>query len=205
MISLKDTGVFTLFDCVTLVVFFLVLGMGVPGFCQGRCQGLTKSQGVLEISFEYERQKTIASNQFALWIEDAKGNLVKTIYVTRFTGRGGYEKRPECLPEWVKKANPPSWTEEMIDVIATATPKGGPQVYTWDGHDEAGNLVAPGEYRFVLEANLFWSNRVVYSGVFHYGGESESEIPVTATYFEEQTREGMIKNVRAKYTASEPL
>ncbi|MEN3186315.1 MAG: DUF2271 domain-containing protein [Atribacterota bacterium] len=202
MVSWKDMGMFLVFSHVILVTFFLFLGNPLPGYCQGWCEGITKSQGVLEISFEYERQKTIASNQFALWIEDAKGNLVKTIYVTRFTGRGGYEKRPECLPEWVKKANPSLWSREMVDGIATATPKGGLQVYTWDGHDEVGNLVVPGEYCFVLEANLLWSSRVVYRGMFHYGRESQDEIPVTVTYFGERTREGMIKNVNAKYTAS---
>lgn len=203
MVSWKDIGMFLIFSGVILVAFFLVLGGTLPGYCQGRCQGITKSQGVLEVSFEYERQKTIASNQFALWVEDAQGNLVKTIDVTRFTGQGGYERRPECLPEWVKKANPSSWTREMVDTVATATPKGGLQVYTWDGHDEAGNLVAPGKYSFVLEANLLWSNRVVYRGTFHYGGESQDEIPVTVTYFGERTREGMIGNVKAKYTATE--
>lgn len=181
------------------MVVFGSLGMVGPGFCQG----ITRSQGVLEVSFEYVRQRTIASNQFALWIEDAEGNLVKTIYVTRFTGRGGYTRRPDCLPTWVKKANPSSWPAALVDTIATATPPGGLLVYTWDGHDEAGNLVAPGEYRFFLEANLYWANRVLYSASFHYGGESQEEIPLSVTYSGDDARREMIRNLRVRYVASE--
>lgn len=188
---------------IVLMVALFVGGNVVLGYCQGRCVGITRSQGILEISFEYTQQKTIASNQFALWIEDSQGSLVKTLYVTRFTGQGGYKRRPESLPEWVKKADPSSWPKELIDAVATATPKSGLQVYTWDGRDEAGNLVAPGEYRFVLEANLLWSNRALYKGTFRYGGESVEEIPVVVTYVGEPVHEEMIQNVKAKYTARE--
>ncbi len=184
---------------IVLLVFFGSPSMVVPG----RCQGIQRSLGVLEVSFEYVKQRTIASNQFALWIEDAEGNLVKTIYVTRFTGRGGYERRPDCLPTWVGKANPSSWPETMMATIATATPSGGLRVYTWDGRDEAGNLVAPGEYRFFLEANLYWANRVLYSASFHYGGESQEEIPLSVWYSGDDARREMIRNLRVRYIASE--
>ena len=72
-------------------------------------------------------------------------------------------------------------------------------MYTWDGRDEGGNLVEPGEYYFFLEATLYWSNRVLYSGSFRYGGESEEAIPISVTYFGEERYAGMIRGVKARY------
>jgi len=160
-----------------------------------------KSLGILEISFDFTRQRTIASNQYALWIEDAQGNLVKTLFVTGFTGRGGYLRRPDCLPTWVQKARPASRTPQEIDAITRATPKSGTQVYTWDGRDAQGNFVPPGTYRFLIEATLYWSNRVLFVGTFVYGGESVDAIPITVEYFGKGANEGMIGNVKARYVA----
>lgn len=62
-----------------------------------------QTSGKVEIKFNYEKRAGIASNQFAVWIEDEDGNFIKTLYVTRFTGNGGYKKRPDALPLWSKK------------------------------------------------------------------------------------------------------
>uniref|UniRef100_A0A7V4DH71 DUF2271 domain-containing protein n=1 Tax=Candidatus Caldatribacterium californiense TaxID=1454726 RepID=A0A7V4DH71_9BACT len=161
-----------------------------------------EQRGVLEITLDFERQRTIASNQYAVWIEDEEGNLVKTLYVTRFTGRGGYRQRPDCLPTWVKKANPASLPPQTVDAITSATPQSGRQMYTWDGKDENGHPVPPGTYRFFVEATLFWSSRVLFSGTFAYGEGSVEDIPITVEYFGERHNEGMITNVRARVVPS---
>ena len=71
----------------------------------------------LEVSFNYQKQAGPGSNQYAVWIENEKGEVVKTLFVTSFTTKGrvrgneqpmrGYVKRPNCVPTWVKtvKAN----------------------------------------------------------------------------------------------------
>ncbi|MCD8029788.1 MAG: DUF2271 domain-containing protein [Bacteroides sp.] len=51
-----------------------------------------KKIGKLEITVDYKRQDGRGSNQYAVWVEDAVGNLVKTLYVTQFTADGGYKK-----------------------------------------------------------------------------------------------------------------
>lgn len=186
-----------------IVLLFVLSGTGVcfGGEKDDESEAKGESKGILEISFDFTRQRTIASNQYAVWIEDAEGNMVKTLYVTAFTGRGGYLRRPDCLPTWVKKANPASLAPEEIDAISSATPKSGQQTYTWDGKDEEGNYVSLGEYRFFIEATLYWSNRVVFTGTFVYGGESIEDIPVTVERFGGKENEGMITNVKAEYKA----
>lgn len=83
------------------------------------------TNGILEISFDFARGTTPASSQFAVWIEDSSGNLVKTLYVTNFTANGGYAKRKESIPTWVSKAKPSVLPEAELDAISGATPQAG--------------------------------------------------------------------------------
>ena len=42
----------------------------------------------LEVSFNYQRQAGPGSNQYAVWIENEKGEFVKTLFVTSYTAKG---------------------------------------------------------------------------------------------------------------------
>jgi len=69
--------------CLVLFIISLILpGGGNYSFSKNT---ENRSKGTLEISFDFKRQGTIASNQYAVWIEDDKGKLIKTLYVTRYT------------------------------------------------------------------------------------------------------------------------
>jgi len=157
--------------------------------------------GFLEVSFKFKR-KGIASSQYAIWIEDKAGNLIKTVFVTSFTGKGGYTFRRDCLPVWVNKVRP-EFRRLEVDAVSGATPPGGKQVYIWDGKDQYGNPVAPGEYRFYLEANLYWSDRVLYKGNFFHGGPPQEDIPVSISYFGRQRNKDMIQEFKARYVTTQ--
>jgi len=68
--------------------------------------GTMFEKAAIEIEFDYEKQAGPGSNQWAVWIEDEAGAIVKTLFVTSFTADGGYVPRPACTPIWVGKANP---------------------------------------------------------------------------------------------------
>jgi len=51
----------------------------------------------------------------------------------------------------VEKSNLASMTKAEVDAISGATPRTGTQSYTWDLTDANGDMVLPGEYRFVVE------------------------------------------------------
>ena len=42
----------------------------------------------LEVSFNYQRQAGPGSNQYAVWIENEKGEFVKTLFFTSYTAKG---------------------------------------------------------------------------------------------------------------------
>jgi hypothetical protein len=142
----------------------------------------------VEISFSYTRQPGAASNQFALWVEDARGKVVKTIYATEFTARGGWERRPESIPLWVSRSGLAAMTQERIDALTTPTPRPGLLRYTWDGTGQDGAALPQGTYQVYLEATLRRENRVLYQAAVELGG-GPAEIKAEAQYFGTGTAE----------------
>ena len=130
----------------------------------------------LEVSFNYQRQGGPGSNQYAVWIENEKGEFVKTLFVTSFTTKGrarggeqakrGYIVRPACVPVWVKTSKAEEKTDAQLDAVTGATPQSGAQTFTWDFTDEQGKAVSQGTYKVKVEATLIFDSDIVYTGTF---------------------------------------
>ena len=69
--------------------------------------------------------------QFSVWLEDENGNFIRTLYVTQRASKKNWrmspkEGRPESLPVWYHKSkNKAAKTENELDAVTSATPKGG--------------------------------------------------------------------------------
>jgi hypothetical protein len=178
-----------------------------------RTDAQSARHGAVTISFDYAKQSGHASNQFAVWIEDAAGECVKTLYATRFTAEGGYRNRPDSIPLWVERSGLADMSDERIDAITGATPKTGPLEYVWDLTDENGNPMPDGTYKFFVEASLRWKNRVLCSGEIAVGGTpTTAEAPAAFSYeasdgqsalTADAPENGMIGTVRAAYVPAE--
>ncbi|MDR0424218.1 MAG: DUF2271 domain-containing protein [Clostridiales Family XIII bacterium] len=156
-----------------------------PSLSGAGVSGGAGSDGRIVISFDYEKQSGIASNQFAVWIEDENGRHVKTLYATAFTANGGYERRPDSIPTWVSKSGLASMTKEQVDAISSATPASGRLSYTWDLTDADGETVtADVKYKFFVEGNLRWKNRVLYSGLIDLGNMPAGLDPIVEYNYE---------------------
>lgn len=186
---------------VTFLIMFWVLAVNAPPAFTGE-KGSEADAGTsprVEISFVYQRQTGMASNQFAVWMEDASGKYIKTLYVTRFTAEGGWQKRQQALPVWVKAAQPLDIPSGEIDAITGATPSAGNLTYVWDCKDSNGDMVPAGEYRYIVEATLRWDNRVVYSGTIKTGDHAQQSMATSEFFGDSEQERGMITNVAAKY------
>ena len=162
----------------------------------------------LEVSFDYQRQAGPGSNQYAVWIENEKGNVVKTLFVTSYTTKGrarggeqpkrGYIVRPACVPTWVKTVKADEKTDQQLDAVTGATPQaGGTQTFTWDFTDEQGKAVPQGDYKVVVEATLFFDSDIIYSGTFSTK-DKEGNIKLTSTLTkEDEQHKNMVTNVKA--------
>ena len=136
----------------------------------------TKKGKTLEVSFNYQKQAGPGSNQYAVWIENEKGEVVKTLFVTSFTTKGrvrgneqpmrGYVKRPNCVPTWVKTVKAESLSDQQLDGVTGATPQAnGKQTFTWDFTDLQGKKVKDGKYCVKVEATLYQASSIVYTGI----------------------------------------
>ncbi|MDR1692830.1 MAG: DUF2271 domain-containing protein [Oscillospiraceae bacterium] len=167
------------------------------------------SADAVTVSFDFTSQGGYASNQFAVWVEDGNGALIKTLYAAEFTADGGYKARPDSIPEWVAKSGLASMEQTEVDAVSGATPKSGRVSFVWDMTDTGGDAVRPGSYTIYVEGSLRWKNRVVYSGVIATDGAAVT-VPLTAEVFYEASdvqdaltsdspENNMLSNVTAKF------
>ena len=163
----------------------------------------SKKASAVELSFNYQKQAGAGSNQWAVWIENSEGKVVRTLTVTSFTskgrgGRRGYTFRPTCVPTWVKNAKAEEMTDEQIDAVTGATPsQSGIQTYTWDFKDADGKDVPAGDYKICFEATLYFNSILLYSGTFSTKDKA-GEIKLTSTLTEEdEAHKNMITQVKA--------
>ncbi len=165
--------------------------------------------GSLELSFQYNKQVGPGSNQYAVWIENAEGQVVKTLFVTEFTAKGrsrdgskparGYTYRTSCVPTWVQHVGAENLSDEQMDAVSGATPAAsGVQTFTWDFTDQAGAPVAKGDYRFFIEATYNGESYVTHSGTVRFGAPA-GDLPVETSYTKaSEERKDMITDVKAR-------
>lgn len=101
---------------------------GSSAYAAGQSNADAASESV-DIAFDYQRGG-IASSQYAIWVEDAAGKPVRTLFVTRFTATRGFSERPDAVPSWVARFNPSQMTSAQIDAVSGATPSNGILRYT---------------------------------------------------------------------------
>ena len=153
----------------------------------------------VSIDFDYKSMSGFASNQFALWVENGDGEVVKTLFVTDFTGvKRGYKKREQSLNHWVSVAKPAQMSDSEIDVISGATPKAGAQHFTWDLTDKDGKKVPASKYFIKLEGTLFAGSNAVYTGTIDTSKAASGPIDVVLERSEQATtkNETMLQNVK---------
>ena len=168
-----------------------------------------KGQGKsLEVSFNYQKQAGPGSNQYAVWIENDKGEVVKTLFVTSFTTKGrargnaqpqrGYVMRPACVPTWVKASKASEKTDQQLDAVTGATPQAdGVQTFTWNFTDQQGKAVPQGNYKIFVEATLYNDSDIIYSGTFSTKGKA-GNVALTSTITKsDEQHKNMLTNVKA--------
>ena len=159
-----------------LSAIIVTMLLAIPAVALSK-KGKTAKANTLEVSFNYQRQQGPGSNQYAVWIENEKGEVVKTLFVTSFTTKGrtrgneqpmrGYIKRPACVPTWVKSARANDLTDQQLDAVTGATPQtSGTRIFIWDFKDQQGKTVQKGIYKVFVEATLFNASTITYSGSF---------------------------------------
>ena len=134
-----------------------------------------EAKGNVTIGFTLTRISGRASNQYAVWIEDEDGQLVRTLFVTDYMARKqGWMVREQTLITWQNIADVKNIPQKDIDAVSGATPQAGRQSIVWDMKDAAGKAVAAGTYVYRIEGSLLWENTEMWTGRIRVGGARES-------------------------------
>ena len=190
------------------ITILAVTLLAIPAMVQSKKSEPAKKVQTLEVSFNYQRQAGPGSNQYAVWIENEKGEVVKTLFVTSYTTKGrarggeqakrGYIVRPTCVPTWVKTVKADEKTDQQLDAITRATPQtGGTQTFTWDFTNQEGKAVPQGMYKVVVEATLFFESDIIYSGTFSTKDKAGDITLISTLTKEDEQHKDMVTNVRA--------
>ena len=163
--------------------------------------GAEQARGKVTVSYTLSRMRRIASDQYAVWIEDGEGRFVRTLFVTGFVGRrAGWRIRPQTTASWLKAADVAHTPQAEIDAVSGATQASGSYSLVWDLTDRAGRTVPAGTYRYLVEGNISWENTVLWTGTIRVGAGAASS-SATAVYLP-AAAEGMgrlITEVRARF------
>ena len=139
-------------------------------------------QAAAEVSLTFTRQSGAASNQFAVWVETAAGQYIKTLYATRWTAAGGWQRRPTSIPVWVSRSALSEKTRGQVDAVSGATGQTGRRTFVWDGTDSTGRPVLPGNYVIFIEGTLRWENQVLHRAPITIGqGPALAEVSIEFT------------------------
>ncbi len=112
-----------------------------------------------------ENWKQKREPQVAIWLEDADGNYIKTLYVTERASHkswimGPKEGRPESLPVWyhASKFQPDKNATPALelDAVTSATPKGG---IIFDAKLEDKAYVLRAEFNTSFDYNDFYTKK----------------------------------------------
>ncbi|MGP1459462.1 MAG: DUF2271 domain-containing protein [Treponema sp.] len=112
-----------------------------------------------------ENWKAKMNPQCAVWLEDAGGNYVRTLYVTQRASKRNWlfspkEGRPESLPVWYHAAHYGSVKSAAdngeVDAVTSATPKAG-IAFTADIGDK--DCIIKAEFNTSFDYNDFYTKK----------------------------------------------
>ncbi|WP_028982898.1 DUF2271 domain-containing protein [Sporolactobacillus terrae] len=165
-----------------------------------------KTLGLVSISYRLSHLDQLASNQIAFWIEDENGNYVKTLRASSFTAGGGYKMRPESLPEWRKSADWAHASQAEINQVKLPEQSAGSHTVYWDCTDAAGKAVKSGTYIYKAEGNIYWQNRVVFTGKITIG-KKNADTAAQAVYKPAGAKSHgtLLENVQANFDSGKRI
>jgi thiamine biosynthesis lipoprotein ApbE len=106
----------------------------------------TDFQVSLDLSFKIPRGGKVKRPYLAVWVEDAKGKVVRTVTVW-----GKQEKYLREMTAWWQAAG--AADPKLVRSVTRATREAGKYTITWDGLDDQGAALPKGAYTLVVEIN----------------------------------------------------
>jgi len=155
--------------------------------------------GVLEVSYLYMPPTTIdPTYHTAMWLEDDKGQLVKTLYVSQELSSAEFKMGNVC-PDWVKLAHWETAPKAEIDAVTAPTPNVGSEAKVFD---LAALGIPPGVYRFKFQMHVGEDHNVLFQGTLNAGAGAETlKLEKTEGPGKPLVPDQYVRDVEARYLA----
>lgn len=132
-----------------------------------------EASGHVKLSFAFNRQAGMSTNQFVVWVENESREIVRTIFITSFvTAKGGWQIRDDNLMVWHERSRVDRMPREEMDAFTGATPSASQILdFAWDCRDSTNNRIHQGTYYLMIEGSMSSQSHVLF------------EIPITIGQF----------------------
>ncbi len=165
-------------------------------------QEVTPIAGTIEVSFVFGSPEGVQpSYQTALWLQDAKGQYIKSLFVSEYLAYGGFND-PTICPDWIKVANWDKATEADYEAVSRPTPPVGQNTLNINLQ---GKGIVAGRYEYLLEVHLVEKFNILCRGQIDIGNQaSESKPEITYSPEKHPAAESVISSVLIKYSPAQP-
>lgn len=157
------------------------------------------AKGFLEVDLTLQEVAEIQpSFQTVIWLEDDKGDYVRSLYVSEYLSYGGYHDSTICTA-WIKKANWANMPASMYDLVTQATPPMGSRTFRFSCLD---HQIRPGRYHVKVQTHLVEKYNIQYDGMIRIGGKEEAVVG-HVSYFPKKhpdAKRDALADVKARYT-----
>ena len=188
-------------EALCLILLAIVTAVSAPAREKITLVSDEPASGTLEISFLFNKAEgVVPSYQIAIWLETAEGQYVKTLFVSEYLAGPGISLEVVC-PDWVKQANWEKVEESEFDAATRPTPPIGANVLKFNCKERK---IAPGTYRFCVQAHISENYNILYRGNIALGQEaSEGTAEVFYSPKKHPQASDILYNVRARYVPGE--
>jgi hypothetical protein len=155
--------------------------------------------GRLEVAYLYMPPTSIdPTYHTAMWLEDDKGVLLKTLYVSQELSAAEYKMGNAC-PDWVKKAHWDKTPKAEVDAVTAPTPNVGSEAKVFNLADYG---IAPGVYQFRFQMHVAEEHNVLYRGTLTVGpADSKLTLEMTQGPGKLVSPDTYVKDVQVRYLA----
>jgi len=152
--------------------------------------------GKLEISYLVSPDD--ASRFTAVWLENEKGELVKTLFVSNELAQGAFTVEGDICPDWSKKAHWEKASQAEVDAVSGPTPTAGSGSLSFDLKKHG---ILPGDYFYCMQVHIHENYNILFKGKIHLGEEpAEAQTEVFYSPARYESAQDLIRDVKARFT-----
>ncbi len=162
-----------------------------------RAAGQQGKPGTLEVKFFFDTPATVEPTYHtAIWLEDADGKMVKTLYVSQELSATQYKMGDAC-PDWVNKAQWEKAPRSEVAAVTAPTPSVGVGELRFD---LASLGIAPATYGFRFQVHVADQYNVLYRGQVMVGGpRSDVTLETAVGPGKLDTTQQFVRDVEVRY------